>query len=88
MNRRATLATLLGRGREKPQAPLLPIVNSGLEPYSGPWAYEQAAHLLRRSMFAPTYTQIKAAAGQGLEATLELLFSELPQPEPPLNYYY
>ena len=78
MDRRATLATLLGR---KPGRSL----NSGLEPYEGPWEYEQAAHLLRRSMFGPTNLQIKEALNLGLDATIDLLFQELPLPEPPVN---
>lgn len=88
MDRRATLATLMGK-RQAEASPLpLPIVNSGLEPYSGPWAYEQAAHLLRRAMFGPSYAQIKNAVNLGLEATLEQLFADIPQPEPPLNHSY
>lgn len=63
-------------------------VTSGLEPYAGPWAYEQAAHLLRRAMFGPTYAQIKAARDQGLNATIAQLFQDLPLPAPPVNYYF
>lgn len=88
MDRRATLAAMLGRSRARVSAPPLPIVNSGLEPYAGPWSFEQAAHLLRRAMYGPTYAQIKAAQSQGLESTLEQLFAELPQPEPPLNHFF
>lgn len=90
MNRRATLATLFGR-RALPslmEASSPPVVTSGLEPYSGSWAFEQAAHLLRRSMFGPTIQQIKDAVNTGLDATLEQLFTELPLPDPPLNYDY
>ena len=79
MDRRATLATLLGRKSGTS------TINSGLEPYEGPWEYEQAAHLLRRSMFGPTNTQIKQAVNDGLDAIIESLFQELPLPDPPLN---
>ncbi|MCB9040676.1 MAG: DUF1800 domain-containing protein [Lewinellaceae bacterium] len=88
MDRRATIATLLGKRAAPAGATAAPLVNSGLEPYSGPWEYEQAAHLLRRSMFGPTYEQIKTAASLGLEATIEQLFSPLPLPQPPLNYFF
>ena len=36
---------------------------STLAPYTGPWGYAQAAHLLRRSLFGPTRAEILAAAG-------------------------
>ncbi|MCB0595340.1 MAG: DUF1800 domain-containing protein, partial [Phaeodactylibacter sp.] len=88
MDRRATIATLLGKRVAPANTVAAPLVNSGLEPYSGPWEYEQAAHLLRRSMFGPTYEQIKTAASLGLEATIEQLFSPLPLPQPPLNYFF
>jgi hypothetical protein len=86
MDRRATIASLLGRPPAKAQAPPVPILNSGLEPYVGPWGYEQAAHLLRRAMFGPAYEQIKTAAELGLATTLQQLFEERPLPEPPLNH--
>ena len=88
MDRRATIATLLGKRVAPANTVAAPLVNSGLEPYSGPWEYEQAAHLLRRSMFGPTYEQIKTAASMGLEATIEQLFNPLPLPQPPLNYFF
>ncbi len=90
MNRRATLATLLGRKASTQSIALLspPNGNLSLTPYTGEWTYEQAAHLLRRAMFAPTHAQIKAAVEKGLDATLEELFQDLPMPEPPLNPYF
>ncbi|MFZ2900345.1 MAG: DUF1800 domain-containing protein [Saprospiraceae bacterium] len=68
-------------------ATLTRSVLSGLLPYSGPWAFEQAAHLLRRTTFGPTYDQLQWATDQGLEATLAKLFEETPLPDPPLNVY-
>lgn len=91
MDRRATLATIFGMNQSKvantQSATMeMPAVNSGLDPYTGSWEYEQAAHLLRRSMFGPKYAQIKDSINQGLEATIDLLFAEAPIPEPPLNF--
>ncbi|MBK6903149.1 MAG: DUF1800 domain-containing protein [Saprospirales bacterium] len=63
-------------------------VANGLLPYAGPWAFEQAAHLLRRATFGPTIPQIKWALDQGLSATLAKLFEEGPLPNPPVNPYY
>ncbi|MFN7119309.1 MAG: DUF1800 family protein [Saprospiraceae bacterium] len=90
MDRSAMLVTLLGK---KPitaahtlEIPLTPPETEGtLAPYTGSWGYEQAAHLLRRATFGPTYTQIKDAVTQGLDATINLLFKDLPLPEPPAN---
>ncbi len=85
MDRRTTLATLLGRPparrAEKPQA----LVNSGLEPYTGPFEHAQAAHLLRRTTFGPTLQEIKDAVAAGLEATVGKLLADQPAPDPPLN---
>ncbi|NJL76824.1 MAG: DUF1800 domain-containing protein [Saprospiraceae bacterium] len=84
MNRRALLTTIAGR--RSTSVPLaMPTVAGGLEPYTGPWKFEQAAHLLRRSMFGPTFGQINQAIEQGMEATVSMLLKDLPLPQPPLN---
>lgn len=62
-------------------------VQSGLEPYTGPWTFREAAHLLRRTTFGPNREQINRAVEQGLEATVEQLFAETDPPDPPINYY-
>lgn len=46
-----------------------------LVPYGGQWTYKQAAHLLRRAMFGPTETEIRRAVSDGLNATLDKLFT-------------
>lgn len=90
MNRRATIATLFGKKSTDSKiatttaAP--PLVLSGLDPYEGDWEYEQAAHLLRRAMFGPTHGQIKTAIQEGMDATVNTLLTDLPTPEPPLNF--
>ncbi len=90
MNRRATLATLMGKksakvGAKKSTALTL---TTGLDTYLGTWDYELAAHLLRRSMYGPTYAQIKDAVNQGMEATIDMLFAESPLPDPPINLVF
>ncbi len=93
MDRRATLATFLGK---KPstasstlEMPLTPPETDGtLAPYSGIWGFEQAAHLLRRATFGPTYAQMKDAVEKGVDGTIDLLFKDLPLPEPPVNYNF
>lgn len=90
MNRRATLATLFGQksteqaGVTATSAP--PLVLTGLEEYTGTWEFEQAAHLLRRAMFGPTYTQIKTAVQDGMTTTVNQLLADLPMPAPPVNF--
>ncbi len=87
MDRRATLSTLLGRPKQADQEKPM-TVNMSLDPYAGPWAFEQAAHLLRRTIFGPTYSQIKDAVQNGLEATVNSLLADQPLPDPPVNYYF
>ena len=91
MNRRASLKTFLGKAKKAKtgknkhlSAPM--SLNAGLDPYTGPWEFAQAAHLLRRSTFGPTYSQIKEAVAQGLDTTIAQLFEELPMPAPPVYY--
>ncbi|MCB0517875.1 MAG: DUF1800 domain-containing protein [Lewinellaceae bacterium] len=91
MNRRTTLAKFFGRSQSDQSAAAntaLSMVVSGLDPYTGPFGYEQAAHLLRRATFGPTYQQIKDAVANGLDATMQQLFADQPMPAPPLNHYY
>ena len=58
---------------------------STLAPYVGPWGSEQAAHLLRRSLFGPTRAEILAAAGSSLTVVLNGLLTAPALPAPPLN---
>ena len=58
---------------------------STLAPYTGPWGYAQAAHLLRRSLFGPTRPEIMAAAGSNLTAVLNGLLAAPAVPAPPVN---
>lgn len=98
MNRRTSLATLLGKKTSPPIAekPVIkqnisttkPMLNSGLEPYAGEWTFEQAAHLLRRATFGPTYTQMKTAVSEGMDNIVAQLLEDLPMPEEPINYFF
>ena len=86
MDRRSTIATLLGRQKAKNQA--VSTTSAGLEPYTGPWELEQAAHLLRRTTYCATYANIKASVQDGMNATVSQLLADKPAPEPPVNYFY
>ncbi len=84
MDRRATLTRLFGVNAAA--APAKPAVVTGLEPYTGPWNDEQAAHILRRCTFGPTKTMVGEALSLGLDGVLAKLFEDLPAPAPPVNH--
>ena len=90
MNRRDSLATLLGKKKsQKTTATTMAV--TGLTPYIGPWEFKQAAHLLRRTTFGPNWGQIQSAISDGLDATIAQLLTLNPlsqNPDPPINYYY
>ncbi len=86
MDRRTTFEKLFGRTTlatqaARPEA----LVTSGLEPYTGPWEYAQAAHLLRRTTYGPSIQQIKDALNAGLDGTVSQLLADAPEPDPPIN---
>ncbi|MEM1123742.1 MAG: DUF1800 family protein, partial [Bacteroidota bacterium] len=89
MNRRATIAAMMGRPAATPKmtAPTSTSTLS-LAPFSGAWTNTQAAHLLRRTMFGPKKEEIEQATELGLDATVDLLFVERPMPEPPVNFNF
>ena len=92
MDRRSTLAALFGVNQAKggEHFAKLPAftLNTGLEPFTGEWDFEKSAHLLRRTTYGPSYNSIKQAVADGLQATVDKLFENLPLPEPPVNYYF
>lgn len=61
-------------------------LGTGMNPYTGAWTYQQAKHLLKRTMFGPTHEQIVQAVQDGLAGTLSKLFQPLADPAPPINY--
>lgn len=48
---------------------------AGLETYTGPWTYTEAAHLLRRCMVGPTDAEIRQAVTDGMVATVNKLLT-------------
>lgn len=90
MNRRASLALLLGKQQKSVSKSItrMTTVTTSFTPYTGTWGIDQAAHLLRRTTFGPTYAQIKQAASDGLDATLDLLFENQPLPADPIYYNF
>jgi hypothetical protein len=55
-----------------------------LTPFSGTWDTDKAAHLLRRTLFGPTFKQIQQATNDGLSATIDKLLT-LPTFSKPLS---
>ena len=87
MDRRTSLAALLGRQKKTATAPPAAAVVTSLDPYTGPFGYAEAAHLLRRTTFGPTKDRIAAAVDAGLENTFALLFQPEDLPDPPVIFF-
>lgn len=60
-------------------------VSLNMTPYTGPWNFEQAAHLMRRTMFGATYQQIQSAVSAGMNTSVANLLV-IPTINPPLAY--
>ncbi|MFK7773874.1 MAG: DUF1800 family protein [Saprospiraceae bacterium] len=90
MNRRASLALLMGKEKKtiSKSTTATATVTNTFDPYTGAWGFEQAAHLLRRTTFGPTYAQMKQATSDGLDATISLLFESQPLPADPIYYNF
>lgn len=56
-----------------------------IDKYSGPWTEKHAAHLLRRTCFGADLQTIKSFAEKSLDQCIGIIFSPLPDPEPPVN---
>lgn len=78
-SRRDRGLTRAGLARPGDAAQIAPIharrSNTGLAPYTGPWTYTQAAHLLRRAMVGPRESEIRTAVTAGMANTLDLLLT-------------
>lgn len=60
-------------------------ISLSLDPYTGSWTAEEAAHLLRRTLFGPTLTQILQAQSLGMSAAVDDLLQLVATP-PPITY--
>ena len=59
-----------------------------LTKYSGPWNNRTAKHLLIRASYACTKENIAQVQSMGMEAAVDMLLSDRPLPDPPVNYYF
>jgi hypothetical protein len=61
----------------------------GLDPYTGPWDFEQAAHLLRRTTFGVKKQDVDLLKAMTMdEAVNHILDLPANPPPPPINNYY
>jgi uncharacterized protein (DUF1800 family) len=60
-------------------------VSLSLAPYTGSWTKTQAAHLLRRTLFGPTFHQIQQTVTLGMNTSVDTLLNLVDTP-PPLVY--
>ena len=72
--------------------PKLTRSNAGLERYvptdAQPWDDIRAGHLLRRTIFGPTPTEIDEAVRSTPDAVVEQLLANQPHPDPPDTWIY
>lgn len=61
---------------------------ASLNPYSGKWGKGEALHLLRRATIGPNAESMNTVISKGLKRSLDLLFEELPDVPPPINYIF
>ncbi len=88
MDRRNAIATIMGRSKTATTSTFdgKQEILLGLPAYSGTWGYEQASHLLRRTIFGPTYAQMQTAVTDGLDVTVAQLLAPVAMPSPPVFY--
>ncbi len=54
--------------------------------YTGPWTFDEAAHLLRRTTYGPRKERINQAVDEGFDQTFDTLFAA-PEPVDPPIYF-
>ncbi len=62
-------------------------ISTGLEPYEGPWEEIQVKHLLNRTLFGITKTELGYFKSIPLQQAVDEIVSTSPIPEPPVNDY-
>ena len=65
------------------------IINTkGLEPFTGAWNFQEAAHLLRRTTYGANKGEIEETVDLGLENTIDLLIENTPLPKEPIYFSF
>ncbi len=60
-------------------------ISLSMDPYAGAWGEDQAAHLLRRTLFGPTFQQIQDTVALGMNNSVDQILTLVPT-DPPLTY--
>ena len=65
------------------------VLNGGLDPYTGPWEFAEAAHLIRRTMFGVKKSDVELLLTMSMEDAVDYLLDVDNAPlDPPVNNYY
>ncbi|MEO0469769.1 MAG: DUF1800 domain-containing protein [Bacteroidota bacterium] len=90
MNRRGFLGSAFGQKTvlSPTQQQQNHQVQTSLASYTGPWTFDEAAHLLRRTLFGTRHNEITQAVSDGLDNTLDRLMTTGLEPDPPVNAYF
>lgn len=78
----ALQATPSAAHRQRPQA------TGGLEPYTGPWTYAEAAHLARRTMYGSRKADVMTLLSKSVSEAVDMLLAAPPAPNPPQPIVY
>ncbi len=62
------------------------LLAAGLEPYSGPWTFKQASHLLRRTMFGATKQDTETVLALSMSQAVDMLLAPVAAPDEPKAY--
>ncbi|MEP7258188.1 MAG: DUF1800 domain-containing protein [Flavitalea sp.] len=88
MDRRQFLRATKIKGTQQKANPLqVRGLESGLNAYSGPWSANEVAHLLKRTMFGATKTDIDYFLGMSTAEAVDELLNNIPSVTPPLRDY-
>ena len=78
MNATEIFSKLDGNGR---------MLNTGIEPYAGPWTDKERLHLLRRTLFGITHENMEEYSELSMQESIDRLIQDAPIPMPPINDY-
>lgn len=63
-------------------------INTGLDPYSGPWTTNEVVHLLKRTMFGAKRSDVQYFSGMSMSAAVDSLLNvPVGMPAPPVKGY-
>ncbi len=92
MNRRELLTITRPQNNQRQTFDSVDRTSSGLTPYSGSWSLSEVKHLLKRTMFGSTKSDMDYFLGLGMSDSVDTLLELMNhppyvQPAPPVNNY-